>query len=433
MLLAALIGGLVAGSVSILLPKLLGASSGWSVKFSRWFGALGLGYVRTAGAAVFGIAAPTAIGLSASNVSHRTVTYVVWYSAAFVGLVVAIASTVVIDRRTAQRSAASVRAVRPPQSFSSRPRQSYGVERFGAVVGGADLLQGDQVHRTGFGEALRLHHSREKAKAVFVAVEAEVALAHEEALEMIKLLRAEWPYITPDSALVQTALPDWRDKTTEFIGLVLGSAQRAAFKGAAIGPNELERLESEGRFLNALALSLKPESIRVDEAEFLEARAKRRTHRAAGFLDYNHHRAPGAPPPEDLRTAIDALMREGIALVPELSASVQPERTAAGHLKISGEDAPDEWWEKSNSFFKRATDLLTQGQPALLKDFEDGFNAYLRKQREAEPPDHASDKRSTAEKMLAFANAMRSTPRELVEATLDGLTEARRRLGSESI
>lgn len=73
-------------------------------------------------------------------------------------------------------------------------------------------------------------------RQVFVAVEGEVALAHEEALEMIKLLRAEWPYITVEGALVQTALPDWRTKTTDFIGTTLGSAQRAAFKASAVGP-----------------------------------------------------------------------------------------------------------------------------------------------------------------------------------------------------
>jgi hypothetical protein len=133
----------------------------------------------------------------------------------------------------------------------------------------------------------------------FIAVEAEIALAHEEVIEMTKILRAEWPHITPDGAVVQVALPDWRAKTTEFMGTVLGAAQRAAFRGAAIGGDELERLEAEARFLSHLALNLSPGAIRLDEDEFLSARTQRRDHEAASFLQYDHSRAPGAPPELD--------------------------------------------------------------------------------------------------------------------------------------
>lgn len=265
-------------------------------------------------------------------------------------------------------------------------------------------------------------------RQVFVAVEAEVALGHEEALEMIKLLRAEWPHITVDGALVQTALPDWRAKTGEFIGTTLGSARRAAFKASATGPNELERLESEARFLSQLALGLDETSIRVNEPEFLTARSTRRTHAAAGFLNYENHRAPGAPP-VDLRRRIDELMRRGMNVVDELSESVVPEETKPGVWQISGGEAPEEWWKKADDLFQEARNLLKDHQPALLKDFEEGYNRKFRPTDSPEPAEQSPDRRSDPEKMLAFANSERSRPKLIVEATLDGLTEARRRLG----
>jgi len=266
-------------------------------------------------------------------------------------------------------------------------------------------------------------------RSVFLAVEAEVALAHEEALEMIKLLRAEWPHITVEGALVQTALPDWRAKTCDFIGITLGSAQRAAFKASAAGPNELERLGSEGRFLGRLALGLTENSIRVSEAEFLAARSARRAHEVAGLLHYEDFRVAGAPP-VDLRRRIDELMIRGIDVVDELSKSVIPQETGSGVWMISGGDAPDEWWEKADEVFQEARSLLKCHQPALLKDFEEGVNRKLRSTELSSSVDPTRDRRTDPEKMLALADAERSNPRLIVEATLDGLTEARRRLGS---
>lgn len=144
--------------------------------------------------------------------------------------------------------------------------------------------------------AIRQGLAAQKQRGVWEAVEGEIALAHDEAIEMAKMLGREWPHITVEGALVKTVLPDWRAKTTEFIGTVLGSAQRSAFKGASIGDDELARLESEGKFLSDLALNLPPDSVRVGQQEVLEARQKRRDHRAAGFLKYDHVRATGAPP-----------------------------------------------------------------------------------------------------------------------------------------
>jgi hypothetical protein len=267
-------------------------------------------------------------------------------------------------------------------------------------------------------------------RQVFLAVEAEVALAHEEALEMIKRLRAEWPHITPDGALVETALPDWRAKTTDFVGSTLGSAQRAAFKASATGASELERLEAETRFLGQLGLGLTASAVRVDEEGFLAARSTRREHEAARFLHYEKSRAPGAPPPLDLRAQIDELTRQGMEVVAELSEPVVPEETKAGVWQISGGDAPDEWWDKADDLLQEARGLLKDHQPALLKDFEEGFNRKLRPPESSEPVDLTKDRRSDPEKMLALADAERSSPRLIAEAALDGLTEARRRLGS---
>jgi hypothetical protein len=150
------------------------------------------------------------------------------------------------------------------------------------------------------GAAVVQSADRKAAEATFVAAEAEISLASEEATEMAKMLRAEWPHITPEGALVEVALPDWREKTTDFIAGVLGPASRAAFRAAGSGDNTLERLESEGRFLVDLAQKLSPEEVRAGDAEFLEARRKRRDHGAASFFSYNHSRAPGAPPPPDI-------------------------------------------------------------------------------------------------------------------------------------
>lgn len=141
--------------------------------------------------------------------------------------------------------------------------------------------------------------------ATFVAVEAEVALASEEAMEMAKMLRAEWPHISPDGALVEAGLPDWRDKTTDFIAAVLGSANRAAFRAAGTGTDTLECLESEGRFLVDLAQKLTLDVVRANEAEVLKARRKRRGHEAARFLEYSDHRSPGAPP-KSLNVPVEA-------------------------------------------------------------------------------------------------------------------------------
>lgn len=114
-------------------------------------------------------------------------------------------------------------------------------------------------------------------------------------------------------------------------------------------------------------------------------------------------------------------------VVDKLSKSVAPEETKPGVWQISGGDAPDEWWDEADVFFQEARSLLKDHRPALLKDFEEGFN---RKLRLPDPDNLSTERRTAPEKTVAMAKAERSGPRLVAEATLDGLTEARRRLGS---
>ena len=117
-MLAPVVLAIVSALASVFVPRLFEAPSGWSVRVPGWLGFIRLAYVRTAGAAVFGIAAPTAIGLSVSNDPHHDVTYVVWYGVAFLGLVVAIATTIIIDRRSAPTDGVALALGNPPSSAS---------------------------------------------------------------------------------------------------------------------------------------------------------------------------------------------------------------------------------------------------------------------------------------------------------------------------
>lgn len=138
------------------------------------------------------------------------------------------------------------------------------------------------------------------------------------------------------------------------------------------------------------------------------------------------------PPPDDLRSRLDDLMREGIGLVAEFSAPVEPQKAKGGSWYLEGGDAPDEWWDKAEDFAKRIRQLLIDRHPALLTDYRDGYNAHVRKEgKERKASDPAQDKRSVAAKMLDFANFERSGPRRVTEASLEGLAAARHRVGGE--
>ncbi|HET8861913.1 MAG TPA: hypothetical protein VFM94_01520 [Solirubrobacterales bacterium] len=316
-----------------------------------------------------------------------------------------------------------------PESSSRRgdlaPRardRSEPVDRVsGRIYGGAAV-----------GAAIRQLAARQEEEAVFVAAEGEIGLALEEAAELKRLLFDEGPWITPKGTELEAAVPDWSEKTTAFIATVLGPGQRAAFRTIYTGNDPTDRLEAEAKFLAELARGIEPEAIRVDEAEILAAREARRENRAARFLEYDHFRAPGAPPPADLGERIDLLMREGIDLVGELRVPVEAQRTRDGGLEVSGGEAPAEWQEKANEFRKEVWELLAERYPALLTTYRDACNATIAKIREPRrtPPSGppGRDRRSGLEKALELANFERGGPATEVEITLDGLAAARQRL-----
>lgn len=71
--------------------------------------------------------------------------------------------------------------------------------------------------------------------------------------------------------------------------------------------------------------------------------------------------------------------------------------------------------------------MLIAEHPALLPDFERGFNERLRIQRERETvASRDPDSRPTARKMLDFATETQRTPAKIVEACLEGLSQARK-------
>jgi len=95
MFLAAILGGLVAAVASMLLSRLLGAAR---QRIPRWFVIIPVAYVRAAAAAVFGLSATTGISLSTSDHRHEMLAYIVWYGVAGLGLVLVLATTILIDR-----------------------------------------------------------------------------------------------------------------------------------------------------------------------------------------------------------------------------------------------------------------------------------------------------------------------------------------------
>lgn len=120
-------------------------------------------------------------------------------------------------------------------------------------------------------------------------------------------------------------------------------------------------------------------------------------------------------------------MREGMGLLDELMTPAQAEETSEGVWALGFGDAPDEWWDKADAFYKQISDLLTAEHPALLPDFEKGFNERLRIQSEREEvAPQRPENRSHAQKMLDFATDTQRTPAKIVEACLEGLSQARK-------
>ncbi|MET0306801.1 MAG: hypothetical protein ABW196_11345 [Solirubrobacterales bacterium] len=395
----------------------------WAIGLLGWLVGPGLVFGAVTGIAAFVWAALA--GLPAVIVA------LVAFTALTCGIVLAHYAMSLYDRRVKmrERSRDSKPSREPPFRPGDLARQhtSLGTGLQGSpkrIYGGAAI-----------GEAIRRNEEAREKEATLLAVEAEIALSYEEALEMAKILRAEPPHTAVESAVVKTMLPDWRAKTREFVNAALGSAQRAAFKGAGRGSDVLEQLESEGAFLRTLALDLSPEAVRANETDVLNARTRRRGNEAAGLFDYGHSQTPGALPATDLVDRLDVLIREGIDLLDELLVPAEPEKTKGGNWKLEGGDAPDEWWEKADVFATSIRELLIERHPALLTDFRDGFNRQLEKERDTQEARNAKareDKRSTAKKMLDLVNFERGGPARVVEASLEGLAAARHRLGARN-
>jgi hypothetical protein len=144
---------------------------------------------------------------------------------------------------------------------------------------------------------------------------------------------------------------------------------------------------------------------------------------------------PDPPEPPPLAAKLDDLLREGMDLVEELSVPVEPVKAPNGKSWSIEGGPPDGWWEKVDTFEQRIRDLLRAEHPALLENFADGHNGFLRKKREAQAakgsPNPREDKRPDHEKVLDFMNSTRSGPADKTEAVLGGLAAARRQLGSE--
>lgn len=134
----------------------------------------------------------------------------------------------------------------------------------------------------------------------------------------------------------------------------------------------------------------------------------------------------------NLGDQLNSQMRDGQALLAELTAPAKPEG-GPGNWSLEFGDAPQEWHDKAEDFFERSKELLVEQHIALLEEFEAGYNERCHKQRErlGKEPDVIDARRSTAENVLAFANATQRGPALKVEATLSGLAAARRQWGAE--
>lgn len=117
--LIAVVGAAAGSAITALAPRLFGAAR---TGIPRLLGFIKLTYLRTAAGGVFGLCAATAITLSTSDHSHKTVTYVLWYGVAALALVVVIWLTVVIDRRSERKQPAGAEKDRVPQPTASALR-----------------------------------------------------------------------------------------------------------------------------------------------------------------------------------------------------------------------------------------------------------------------------------------------------------------------
>ncbi|MFL5900274.1 MAG: hypothetical protein ACJ75S_03665 [Solirubrobacterales bacterium] len=222
-----------------------------------------------------------------------------------------------------------------------------------------------------------------------------------------------------DGAAPSDAVLSWRESVIIFIGFALGDLERQRFLEVEPTSPDIE---------GTLDVVLDWLRQRRDNPNSWESRVMGLN---GPELDAAIEARHAGQPSDSLADQIDSLMREGLDLVNEFSAPVEPEQHN-GVWKVSGGGAPPEWQTKADAFRERAWELLAKGRPALLWDYRDACNDFLQKQQDAQAPrsdqDLARDERSTAEKVLDLATAQRSGPAMEIEACLEGLAVARHRL-----
>ena len=152
---------------------------------------------------------------------------------------------------------------------------------------------------------------------------------------------------------------------------------------------------------------------------------------AASFYSFHRSRIGTEEQRESLPSKVDDLHRQGIALHEELSAPVQP--VDHGGVYTFTSDVPEGWHEKADAFDQGIRDLFIARYPALLSDYAKGANRYLQEQREkraAAAPDPKTDSRSNTERLRDFLTVSHCQPALRVGASLEGLADARMRLGN---
>lgn len=218
----------------------------------------------------------------------------------------------------------------------------------------------------------------------------------------------------------------WRKGILDFVGSVLGDAERQRLlEVEPAGSMPRDHIVPVMDWLRERRDNPDSWTPKLWSDDLAAAISKRyETQRDAG----SNGNATQHQPSESLAVRLDSMMREGMGLVTEFSVSVQPEKKN-GVWKVSGGDAPKEWWDQAADFQQRIRDLLQAEHPALLTDFRDGCNSHLQKEREARErrkQDASPDSRSAPDKMLDLASHERSGPRREVEAFLEGLATARK-------
>jgi hypothetical protein len=267
---------------------------------------------------------------------------------------------------------------------------------------------------------------REKHLALALKiVEDELGIASHEARVLIELGTRD----PVEAALARTIFPKWKGQTSNFIEVVLGQAARAKFDG-----HPDDGAEQARQCLLEMAADLSADKIRLSGPDLAHAVETRGINEVA-TITQRSEAVHQESVEQGLANQLDSLLRKGIDLLAELSVPVEPKITD-GVLRVDGEEAPDEWWEKADAFQQEIRSLLTARNPALLTVFAEGFDGHFQKRQakqEERKQNPVPDGRSTTEKVLDMATFERSGPAGIVEAGLDGLAAARLKLNPDSI